>query len=254
MFNLKKNGNALKIGIIVAAVAIIAIILVVVLVTVNKDKNEGGNSKHKELVEVVTGEPEQDEVYDVPVVTADETYMEIWLDSNTTMGFDGGSPKCFAADYSDPSSPVIYMKLVADDGDFGTVTVWYAVRKGITYFTYDLEPGVTYKTAKGDGDLGDVFDELSMFFGKYEDVEKSKVGGEFKFIGTDDFYATGDAYVYERTYDDRDKETKTVWVDVDTGCWVKIEENGEVVFEASDVYTGYDVEFPEFDFANAVNA
>lgn len=245
----QKKNTGMVIGIVVVSIIAVAAIVFAVLfatgtISINKDEtttvseNENGGKP-------VIKEPEIGSISDLPVVTGDKLAERIMLKIKSSQ-MDGGEAIWFAADYTNQSEPKIYFEMEMDYENGETATAQYAVVPGeYIYCTIDIMPEETYKIKINPESDEDPTALYGLFFGRYD-----KDNSKFKYLGKE-YVATDSVYVYERISEDGEKTNK-MWIDGETGCCVKSEVDGKITFEVSEIITGDDVEFPEFDFENAV--
>lgn len=280
----KNNGTGLKIGIAVTAViAVMAIALAVLFATgtlsFNKDKgnnisvseeNTPDNITPQKNEETKAEEPIVGEIYDLPVVTGDKSVKKIMLKVNSNMGGDNNETGKkttnivgIGVDYSNPDKPLIYAEqifTVKIEGQSNVRSIACMMPDGEMYMRYlnlnSEEAKDTYKMQM-ETDESDMraFNLYNIYFGRYELCEDflKDENIKFKYLGKDEL-VTGAAYIYEFTVTDNSGENKAnkIWVDADTGYMVKNNINGETSMEVTEIITGDSVEFPELDFANAI--
>lgn len=241
----KKSGVGVKVIIAVATVVAVAAIVFAVLLgtgTISFDKDNGNGTSASEENKSTIKEPEIGSVSDLPCVEGDRSADKIMMKMKTT-GTGDGEYLWIGADYTNPSEPKTYFEM-AMYSEIGTITMQAVVFADKSYMKTNFMPG---QTLEGDSDFG----FLGMFFGDYSNNYFAENEIEFKYLGTEEV-TTGNAYVYE--LNEAEGYMLKVWIDADTGYWVKTESNQEeeLQIEVAEIVTGDEIEFPEFDYENAV--
>lgn len=241
----KGSGTGLKIGIIASSVIAVAAIVFAVLVgtgTISFKKNE---TKEKDIsteekIEIV--EPEIGTVSEIPVITGNKSIKKAMMKIKDSG--EEGAPSYMALDSESYSKPVFIMEMDVDS-EYGEVAFQYAVYDGCMYYTSDdFFQGKTIAAKNNSAE-----DSMLIYFGQYDCLPKEH-DAEFKYLGKEKV-TTGDAFMYEYITGE-DKYERKFWIDAETGYWVKMQEDGQTVFEVTEIITGDDVKLPEFDFENAI--
>lgn len=249
----KKSGTGLKIGIaVMAVIAVIAIVFAVLLGTgtISFNKEEKIEEDVTVSKQEKTNEPEIGVLYDLPLVTANKSNKKVMLKMCCYHGLEGGEMLWFAQDNSDSDNPIFYFSM-ALDSDYGEpVNVENAIVGDYMYTRMeDPDSGyVTYKQPMGSEEYESLA-ALFTFFGDYEKSILKDYGLKYKYLGKEELL-TGKAYIYECLTESGEVDGK-MWIDADTGYWVRLQEDGKTVMEVSEIITDKDVEIPEFDFKNA---
>lgn len=238
----KKSNAGVKVVIAVAAVVAVVAIVFAVLIgtgTISFDKKSDGDDSETGLT---IKEPEIGSVSDLPCIEGDRTADKIMMKMKTT-GTGDGEFIWVGADYADPSEPKIYYEL-AMYSELGTITMQSVMFGDKSYMMTNFMPG---QTLEGDSDNL----RINMLFGDYSGEIFSEGKAEFKYLGLEEV-TTGTAYVYEFTVEGEEGTTK-IWIDTDTGYWVKTESDREeeIHIDVAEIITGDEIEFPEFDYENA---
>lgn len=245
---INKNGTGLKIGIAVASVIAVVAIVFAVLIgtgTIKFNKDEEETTKVTKTEEPEIKEPEIGSISDLPVVTGDESVEKAMIKLKENK--EEGLPVYIAFDNVSYSKPVCFSE-ISTQTEHGKITVKQAYCDNVTYYRSDdiddIYKGQTIKT-----NVDTASGTILMCFGQYDNMPKETVF-KFKYLGKEKL-ETGEAYVYELVYETNESKDK-VYIDAKTGYWVKLEENGKVSMEATEILTGDDVKLPEFDFENAL--
>lgn len=273
------GGIGLKIGIaVMAVIAVMAIAVAVLFATgtlsFNKDKVNDTSVSGENVPDNTTPqkneEPIVGEIYDLPVVTGDKSVEKIMFKVNGNIGGnDNETGKTttnivgIGVDYSNPNKPLVYTEQISTvkvEGQSDVRTAVCMMPDGEMYLRYlnlDLEEAKdTYKMQFETDEVNmSALNLYNIYFGRYDLCEDflKKENIKFKYLGKDEL-ATGDAYIYEFniTDDSGEKKASKIWIDADTGYMVKNDVNGETAMEVTEIITGDSVEFPEFDFENAI--
>ena len=84
---------------------------------------------------------------------------------------------------------------------------------------------------------------MIMFFNAHEGFELLNKNGyeAAKYLRTESVGSTGDALLFS------DGENGCIWIDADTGCLIRLEDNGKIMYSVSEIITGDSVNLPEID-------
>ena len=254
----QKKNTGMVIGIVVVSIIAVAAIVFAILfatgtISFSKDKDSNTSvGENENGGKPVVKEPEIGSISDLPVVTGDKSTNKAML----MVDFGESEnivPKWVAADYTNYSNPKIYFEAEMGYGSYSdTIKASYAIVDNAIYMKSELLSNQTYKI-RTIYDADESLTGFRMYFGLYDEAFMKEANYRFKYIGKEYSENTGDAYVYELITDKtEDGDITKVWIDADTGYWVKAESDTAIVMEVSQIITGDDVEFPEFDFENAI--
>lgn len=145
----------------------------------------------------------------------------------------------FMADFTDESKTVFYIPAQDD-----TPEIIYAVdTANESYSSFTGAYGKFYAEAE-DEPLSDAPEALLFCIDTLDFSFYKGYGGDFEARGSEDFIGTGTAHIYAMNED----ETETlVWIDEDTGVFVKAERNGEELFFVKDAKAGHGVQIPDYE-------
>ena len=202
------------------------------------------NAKSSE--EFLNLEPDIGTELTIPFITGDVSAKKVMLKTKKFTGMGNCEVNWIAADYTNKEAPKLYFegKVYFNEGTESTV-VDYAYYNDKTYMITDAYPGETYFLEDSTVENQVAFEAI---FGIYDEDYMNKVGAKFCYLGKETLLATGEAYVFKDATGDTES---LIWIDADTGFWVKATENGQIVLEVTEIITGDDVDLPEMDFANA---
>ena len=84
---------------------------------------------------------------------------------------------------------------------------------------------------------------MMMFFNAHEGFELLSNDGyeAAEYIRSESVDSTGDALVFS------DGENGCIWIDADTGCLIRLENDGKIMYSVSGIITGDSVNLPEID-------
>ena len=144
----------------------------------------------------------------------------------------------FMADFSDENETVFYIPAQDD-----TPEIIYAVdTANESYSSFTGAYGKFYAEAE-DEPLSDAPEALLLCIDTLNFSFYKGYGGDFEARGSEDFTGTGTAHIYAMN----ENETETlVWIDEDTGVFVKAERDGEELFFVKDAKAGHGVQIPDY--------
>lgn len=144
----------------------------------------------------------------------------------------------FMADFSDENETVFYIPAQDD-----TPEIIYAVDTvNESYSSFTGAYGKFYAEA-ADAPLSDAPEALLLCINTLDFSFYKGYSGDFEARGSEEFIGTGMAHIYAMNED----ETETlVWIDEDTGVFVKAERNGEELFFVKDAKAGHGVQIPDY--------
>jgi|GEM_PF-5168292 len=149
----------------------------------------------------------------------------------------------FSVDFSNDGETVFF---IPADEKAQTADMIYVLSDNGTYDSYEGGYGQFFavETDKEyDINNSDIPDNLALPLALLGESFRSDYDGKYKAAGSETLEGTGDAYVYGIS---SQGETETVWVDADTGIFVKRRNNEGDVFVASVAEINGDIEIPDF--------
>lgn len=252
-----------KKALIISAVVFAAIILIVIAVVL-----KGGTDKTNETITSTQtasavesdGKYSDDEAAAILYEGADESLGKIQLKVDKFDADDEIRLTCVSADFTDLNAPVFYMDMEWVSGELSgmkaVAMIDYGGSTPQTYIKYEKVPDAyAEKKEEFEGTVIKIEDNsfvtqakaMIMFFNAHEGFELLHKDGyeAAKYVRTENMEATGESLVFS------DGGDGSVWLDADTGCLVRLEDNGEMKYSVSEIITGDAVELPEIDVLNA---
>lgn len=150
----------------------------------------------------------------------------------------------FSVDFSDENETVFY---IPADVSAQTPDMIYVLSGSGTYSSYEGGYGHFYAVEsdeKYDIENSDIPEALVLPLALLGESYRTDYEGKYEAKGSESLDGTGEAYVY--TITDADGESGTVWVDADTGVFVRrINSSGEV-FTVTETEVDADVTIPDY--------
>lgn len=249
-----KSKKALIIS-VVAVIAFIAAVAVVMLKGRTDKPEETATTQLSASIQS-DGKYSEEEAKAILYEGAVESLGKIQLKVDK---FDSGEEirlDSVSADFSDLNSPVFYMHMEWVSGELSgmkaTAMIDYGGSAPETYIKYEKVPDAyADKKEEFEGTVIKNEDDsfikqaksMIMFFNVHEGFELLNKNGyeAAKYLRTESVDSTGDALLFS------DGENGCIWIDADTGCLIRLEDNGKVRYSVSEIITGDSVNLPEID-------
>lgn len=149
----------------------------------------------------------------------------------------------FAVDYSNEGETVFY---IPADAQAQTADMIYVLSENGTYNSYEGGYGQFFTVdtdEKYDIQAMNIPDTLVVPVALLNETYRSDYSGKYTAAGSEILDGTGEAYVYGV---DAENETETVWVDADTGVFVKRRNSDGDAFVVTAAEINSDVTIPDF--------